>query len=281
MKNFTLNPVLNKELTLRFRSFKSYLGILFYLLALGLIIIGFIFIETIAYGQNFFRPSASREMFMFLSALQLGLVLFITPGLTAGVISSEREKQTLNILLTTTQSSTSIIVSKLVSSVAYLMLLIAASLPLYSIVFLFGGISPGQFFITAGFYLFSIITFGTIGVLVSTLIRRTIIAMVTAYSILLFLTGGTTFLTVLLSEISYGYYGGNVSGFFPFPYFTAMLNPFFVLISVLEPSFNDELTQYTGIHFPLWAAFLISYTIIAAASMVISIKKLRPNMQRG
>ena len=74
---------------------------------------------------------------MVLSVLQLALIVFITPGLTAGVISSERERQTLNMLLTTTQSSTSIIIGKLVSSVAYLLLLMIASLPLYSIVFLY------------------------------------------------------------------------------------------------------------------------------------------------
>lgn len=43
-------------------------------------------------------------MFAVLTILQMALVLFITPSLTAGAISSEREKQTLNILLTTTQA---------------------------------------------------------------------------------------------------------------------------------------------------------------------------------
>ena len=58
-------------------------------------------------------------MFAVLTILQMALVLFITPSLTAGAISSEREKQTLNILLTTTQSSTQIIIGKLFSSVAF------------------------------------------------------------------------------------------------------------------------------------------------------------------
>lgn len=281
MKNFTVNPVLNKEFTLRFRSFKSFLGILFYLLALGIIIIGFVFLQTVASGQGFFRPSESREMFLLLSLLQLALVLFITPGLTAGVISSEREKQTLNILLTTTQSSTSIVFSKLVSSVSYLMLLIIASLPLYSIVFLFGGISPGQFLITVGFYIFSIIVFGSIGLLFSTLIRKTIVAMVTSYALTLFLAGGTAFITLLLIEMSYGFNTSGVTGAFPLPYFTAMINPFIVLFTIFEPYMADELAQFTGIDIPLWISFIISYTLIAAASLFISIRKLRPNMKKG
>jgi ABC-2 type transport system permease protein len=281
MKNFVVNPVLNKEFKLRFRTFKSFLGILFYLLAIGIIIIGFIFIQSINNNQGFFKPDQSREMFMILTILQLGLILFITPGLTAGVISSERERQTLNIMLTTTQSSTSIVVSKLISSISFLMLLIIASLPLYSIVFLFGGISPGQVAMTIGFYTFTIIAFGSIGVLFSTLIRKTIVSMVTTYGVTLFLAGGTAFLTLILMQLNQGYFnpGNPVNN--PLPYFTAMLNPPMVLVGILEPEFLNEIMRGTGIEFPLWISFLISYTLIFLCALWLSIKKLRPNMKKG
>lgn len=280
MKNFVVNPVLNKEFKLRFRTFKSFLGILFYLLALAILIIGFVFIESMNNSQGYFKPDQSREMFMILSVLQLALILFITPGLTAGVISSERERQTLNIMLTTTQSSTSIILSKLISSVSFLLLLIIASLPLYSIVFLFGGISPGQVLTMIGFYMFTIITFGSLGVLFSTLIRKTIVSMVTTYGVTLFLAGGTAFLTVILMQLDRGFYnptGGNN----PFPYFTAMLNPPIVLLGTFQPEIIKEIQRGTGIEFPLWISFLISYTVIFLGALLLSIKMLRPNMKKG
>ena len=84
-------------------------------------------------------------------------MLFITPGLTAGAISTEREKQTLSILLTTSQSSFQIISGKLLSSIAFLLLLIVAGLPIYSLVFLFGGISPMDF-VKVFFFLFVTLT---------------------------------------------------------------------------------------------------------------------------
>ncbi|MHC0036614.1 ABC transporter permease [Pseudoneobacillus sp. C159] len=281
MKNFVINPVLNKEFKLRFRTFKSFLGILFYLLALGLIIVGFVFIESLTNSRGFFKPDQSRDMFMILSVLQLGLVLFITPGLTAGVISSERERQTLNIMLTTTQSSTSIILSKLVSSISFLLLLIIASLPLYSIVFLFGGISPTQLLMTMGFYTFSIITFGSLGVLFSTLIRKTIVAMVTTYGVTLFLAGGTAFLTLILMQLNHGMWSPGQPTSNPFPYFAAMLNPPIVLLGLFQPEVTREILNATGIKFPLWASFLISYSVIFVGAVLLSIKKLRPNMKKG
>ncbi|MGD6877409.1 ABC transporter permease [Bacillus infantis] len=279
MKNFAVNPVLNKEIKLRFRSFKSFLGVLFYLLALGVIILGFIFINMLSNSQGYFKPDQSREMFIVLSFLQLALILFITPGLTAGVISSERERQTLNIMLTTTQSSASIIISKLVSAISFLLLLIIASLPLYSIVFLFGGVSPGQVALTLGFYIFTIIVYGSLGVLFSTLIRKTVVSMVTTYGATLFLVGGTAFLTMILMQL--GNMNPNVQTDSPFAYFTAMLNPAMVLLGIFTPDFLRELANETGIEFPLWIAHLIASSVIFVLALLISIRKLRPNMKKG
>nr|WP_295972026.1 ABC transporter permease subunit [uncultured Bacillus sp.] len=280
MKNLMINPVLNKEFMLRFRSGKSFLGLLFYLLALALIIVGFIFIQSMSSMQGFFKPNQSRDLFIMLSFMQLALILFITPGLTAGVISSERERQTLNILLTTTQSSTSIIMSKLISSISYLLLLIIASLPLYSIVFLYGGISPGQVLMNVGLCVFTLIVYGTLGVLFSTLIRKTIVAIVTTYGVTLFLVGGTAFITFILLSYTQGFAGIAPSATVnPAPYFTAMLNPPIILFSLLQPDSLEELTRITGIEFPLWGGFIISYTILFLLALLWSIKKLRPNMK--
>lgn len=275
MKALTGNPVLNKEFKLRFRSFKGFLGILLYLLALTVLIVGFIFLETQNSPMGIFRPDQSKSMFMVMSYIQLILILFITPGLTAGVVSTEREKQTLNILLTTNQSSASIIFGKLVSSVSYLLLMIIASLPIYSIVFLFGGISPAQVLTIFGFYVFTILAYGSIGVLLSTLIRKTIISMIATYGITLFLTAGTGFLfAVFMSVSQMGMTGNN-----PVPYFFAMFNPAMVLMWFLEPDALLEINNTFGINFPIWAAYIIIYIILFAIAIVISIRKLRPNMK--
>lgn len=166
------NPVFVKELKLRFRSFKSFSGLMFYLAVLVIFIAGFLLITTGFTGKGFFRPDTSFAMFAVLTIIQMALVLFITPSLTAGAISSEREKQTLNILLTTTQSSTQIVVGKLLSSVSFLVLMLIAGLPLYSLVFLFGGVSPSQIASIFLFYLLTVIAVGSIGVMFSTITKK-------------------------------------------------------------------------------------------------------------
>jgi ABC-2 type transport system permease protein len=271
LKSLLINPVLNKEIKLRFRSFKGFLGVFFYLLALGIIAIGFILVNTIYTASAVFSPEQSRIMFSVLSFVQLVLILFMTPGLTSGVISGERERQTLNILLTTPQSSTSIILSKLISSISYLLLMMIASMPLYSIVFLFGGVSPSLIFSTFSIYLVTMITIGSLGVMFSTLIRKTIVASIVTYGVALFLSAGTAFLTIIISEMFY-YQNTTII----FSYFTAMVNPFIILMSNFEPYMVEHIYQASGIDFSLITSFMLTYLVITVLSLWISIKKLRP-----
>ncbi|MGB8002323.1 MAG: ABC transporter permease [Anaerobacillus sp.] len=277
MKALLLNPVLNKEFKLRLRSFKSYLGILIYLFVLGGIGIGFIYLTSMNTQMGYFRPEESRYMFIVLSMVQLALILFMTPGLTAGVISGERERQTLNMLLTTKQTSASIIIGKLLSSISFLVLIIIASLPLYSIVFLFGGVSPGTLLATFGLYLVTIFTIGSLGVLFSTLIRKTIVSMITAYGSTLFLTAGAGFITLISMQMLY--MGGPTPGQNPIPYLSVMVNPAVVLFSVFEPSIEEEFFKASGISIPLWISYLCVCLVIIVLSLWISIRKLRPNMK--
>ncbi|MFC3780103.1 ABC transporter permease [Bacillus chungangensis] len=271
-----MNPVLQKEFKLRFRSKKPIISLLAYLSAIGILILGFIYLQTLSNPSGYFHPSESKTMFMLLSFLQAILVLFITPGLTAGVISSERERQTLNILLTTNQSSTSIIIGKLVSSLSYLLLLILASLPLYSFVFLFGGVSPVTIIQVFGFYIFTMFAFGSIGVFLSTVIRRTIISMVTTYATTLFLAGGTAFLLVILIGLSESQ---QILTLNVLAYFIASLNPIIVFASIFDYSFLEGLYEMTNISIPIWASYIFLYTLAAITALFFSVKKLRPSMK--
>lgn len=277
------NPVLLKELKLRFRAFKSFSGLMFYLAVLCIFVAGFLLIYTQFSGTGFFRPSDSFTMFAVLSVLQMGLVMFITPGLTAGAISTEREKQTLNILLTTTQSSTQIIVGKLLSSVVFLVLMLVAGLPLYSLVFLFGGVSPSQFITIFLFYLVTLIAIGSIGIMFSTITKRTIVSMIATYGAMIFLAGITAFFFFVgVSMEQMQEQTGNVQNLTPFSpitYFWASINPGALMITMLYPDMSNALESIVGISLPIWIVYLIFYMLITVICLFIATRKLRANMK--
>ncbi|MTD30401.1 ABC transporter permease [Planomicrobium sp. YIM 101495] len=279
MKNALANPVLLKELKLRFRNLKSFIGIFFYLAALSLFVFGFIFLTTTLSGNGFFRPDESFLLFAMISYIQLGLILFITPGLTAGAISSEREKQTLNILLTTSQTSWQIIFGKMSSSIAFLLLMIVSGLPVYSLVFLYGGVSPVQIAIIFAFYFLTLVAIGSLGVLFSTWIRKTIVSMIVTYGVMLFITAVTGFFMLISISVSQGF-GMQQTTFSPLAHFWASVNPAVVMVTLLEPSFSDEILLMTGVPFPLWAGYLIFYSLVTVGALLLAVKKLRVNMSK-
>ncbi|QPQ32250.1 ABC transporter permease [Lysinibacillus sp. JNUCC 51] len=272
------NPVFVKELKLRFRSFKSFSGLMFYLAVICIFIAGFLLITTEFTGKGFFKPEISFLMFAVLTILQMALILFITPSLTAGAISSEREKQTLNILLTTTQSSTQIIIGKLLSSVAFLVLMLIAGLPLYSLVFLFGGVSPSQLISIFLFYLLTVVAIGSIGVMFSTITKRTIVAMISTYGTIIFLGGITAFFFFL--SMAFNQMGNAVGTSTSYmAYFWASINPGALMLTLTSSSMGDALVQVSGVELPVWISYLITYSLIIVICLTIAIKKLRANMK--
>ncbi|WP_027415456.1 ABC transporter permease [Aneurinibacillus terranovensis] len=191
------NPVIGKEFRIRMRSAKTPLTLLLYLSSLGAVVFTLMYF---AFKDVYtFSPDRTHEFFILLSILQYALIIFITPGLTAGIISGEKERQTLSILLTTNLSPWQIVIGKWFSSLSFMLLLVVSSAPLYSIIFLFGGISPAQLLRVFGIYIITMLAIGAVGIFVSTIMKRTGAATVVAYSVIF----GYTALLVLLSYLLY------------------------------------------------------------------------------
>lgn len=281
-----INPVLEKEFRLRMRTPRSALIVLAYILVMGLLATAIIYISTsnqIGAGGRL-DPGMSRIIFYVLSIGQLVLIAFMTPALTAGVISGEREKQTLNMLLTTQQSSATIILSKLLSSLSFMTLVILATLPVYSVVFLYGGLSPKQLILVFLFYLFVMLLLGSIGVFYSTLFKKTIVSVIMTYGtgLVIFLVTGIVYLIALGIDQS-NYSSSSLS---PRTYswigFILGLNPAAAMISLFEPSFSNSIfmvrggNMQTGAPIELWQEFLMVYTPLIVLFLWLAIRYIRP-----
>ncbi|MBV9852344.1 MAG: hypothetical protein JO250_21990 [Armatimonadetes bacterium] len=154
MRQWTLdNPVVTKEFRSRMRGSRAYWLLFSYLLLLSLTL----FFAYLAWwnshqngmdygggGQAGF--TVGRTFFLTLFYAQAILVTLITPALTAGAISIEREQRTFEMLRSTTLPPRAIALGKLASSVSFIVLLLTSSLPLVSLCFLLGGVSPGEVF---------------------------------------------------------------------------------------------------------------------------------------
>ncbi len=197
-----MNPVFKKELKLSVRSARLPAVMLVYNSVLAFISL-LIFYTIIGNAQWSGLMDFTSVILLYIVVISIEGVLlaFIIPALTANSISGERERQTLDILLTTRLTPFGIISGKLMSSVSMIVLLVISSLPVISIVFIFGGISLGEILYIVIYLIFAAIFFGTIGITCSAVFKKTPSATVAAYGIVLGLCAGTALLVLAFSFI--------------------------------------------------------------------------------
>ncbi len=149
----TSNPVAARELQERFRTLRSPILISVWIIAAGILtFLAYAFARDVAEnrlagggGAGLGSVFAASSMGSFiLHALLLGLltaVVFVVPGQAAVAIVGERERQTLPLLQSSQLGAASIVMGKLISSLAFILLLLVVVLPLLVIPILLGGVT--------------------------------------------------------------------------------------------------------------------------------------------
>lgn len=190
-----LNPVLARELKQRMRGRHTWLVLTLYL-ALLAVILRWVFVaasrDSSFDGVNVLgSASIGRAVFQWLLFFMLLLVCFIVPGLTAAAISGERERQTLISLQISLLRPRSIVAGKLLASLAFVVLLIVASLPLVTIPFLVGGVALSEVLRGLLMVLATAVMLACLALAASAVLRRTQAATVVSYGLALALVLGT------------------------------------------------------------------------------------------
>ena len=271
MGHFFGNPLISKELRERFRSKRSIWILFSYLMVFGAVLLGYL---TIMEKTSTFFLGEGDDLFFAMSALHYALICFIAPALAAGTISGERERQTLNILLTTKLSPRRIILSKLVTSLSFMFLLIMASLPLYSFVFLYGGVSPSQIFSIILFFAINILFFGSLGIFCSTWVKRTGVSTIIAYGIAFFFVVGTGFLLYFLVAIMRYWYPemNGIENFFLLKWHTD-INPCIVGSRILGMTMFSSMSSNDDFY---WGYFASFYLVLSIGLLCWSAYLLKP-----
>lgn len=158
--------------------------------------------------------SIGHAIFSGLLLVETLLVLVLSPAFTTGAISLEREKQTIDLLVTTPLSTLGMVIGKLFSALVYVFLLILASIPMVAIVFVFGGVGPED--VLRAYVLLFAMAFGmgAVGLFISALVRRTQTATVMTFIVVLALSLGSAaiheFWTVVATTVQTSANGGIV-----------------------------------------------------------------------
>ena len=236
--------------------------------------------------------SQGIEIFSTLAGFQLALLIFLTPAFSSGSLAGERERQTFDLLLCTGLSAPAIVLGKYVASIAFVLLLLWASLPVFSLVFLFGGVTPQTIASLMLLCFSTAVVISAITVLLSAIFHRVQVVTALAYGIVFFQTVGLG----IISGLGAAFVGSGV----PRPPITAMISPITALVSLL----STENTPYVGIqylplpvyvtrnfpqltqfHLALWEVhvvfdLLIAFVVLGIAALIIRPAHPMPRLRR-
>lgn len=194
MKN---NPVYKRERMVRARSYRIPMILFVFNGVLALAALMNMY-QTVAQvrSTSIIQYGSFLQLYAFVATLEFILLMFIMPALTSGSISGERERQTLELLFTTKMSAKDIVLGKLYSAVEQLMVLVASSFPIVLLTFVYGSVDFTD--LACMLLCFLIVAFfaGGIGILFSSLVRRSTFSNVCTYGVLLAIVVGTYMLNI-------------------------------------------------------------------------------------
>ncbi|HZU11307.1 MAG TPA: ABC transporter permease subunit [Chloroflexota bacterium] len=281
-RGIVYNSVIDKELRTRMRGWRSIAVLMGYMAVLGIIAIA-VLVQQVgpsAAGQS---SQAGLQLYEVLCIFQLLLILFVTPATTASAISGERQRQTWDLLRVTHLSSFGIVWGKLVAGLAFNLLLIFGSLPLFSLVFLFGGVAPDDILHTYVVFLATVLLLGMSSLFISALTRRVAASMVISNIVALAISVGIGLFTIYLEQPTRPQFGPNgpiVPPLTPL----AQIDPLIALLSALPNTTGGtvldgigQIHHAFGLHvtMPLWGAFCLLAILISAVLFLLTAALVR------
>ena len=248
---FADNPVLEREMRGRLRLRRRGLGRSYLWVVVVLAAVIFYFYTRGLAGLFAGPRQDAREFWPLLTYGLLALIVLLAPALTATAITTEREQQTWETLVSTRLSGSEIILGKWLARQTILILLVLLACP-----YLLGCVIRGQMGLlllpaTLAFLVITSLFYGALGLLCSYQAKRTVASTATALTCTAFFCLGTYVIASVVMILN----GPRDSA-------VLWINPFYAL-SALQGSFSDNIYE-TQNAVAAWFYFLIVPTLTAA-----------------
>ena len=205
-----VNPVLRNESKRAVRSIKFTLMIFAYIAVLSVAVMIYYSSVNEAIFSNGLYLESSKLFYVVMAIGQAILLLFIVPALSSTAICSEREKQTLDILLSSKLTPLQIIIGKVSASSLRVIILIISTMPLYAIGALIGVVKISNILSLIVFFIVNTIFVSSIGVFISTCAKTSKVSTTLSYAVVLAIYMGIIVITWAILIITI--YNKDMSG---------------------------------------------------------------------
>jgi len=265
------NPVIGRELRVRVRVGRGYLLQAFYL-AFLILIVALAYQAAIGDNPDLRNPvrvqEALVEFYRVVMAMLIALIVLIAPALTANAITLERERKTMDLLLATPLTARQLLVGKLVGSFAFIVLLLALTLPVSAVSVLLGGVSFPELLKAYLLIASGGLVLCAIGLFTSAYARNSTLAVLWSYLRVGGFLGATGILVIL--QIAFvagggvGRGGGSNNMIFP----VGLLNPF------ATPFAADTQVDFGRWQLPTWIAGVVLCLLFTRLTLTAAARKV-------
>lgn len=175
-------PLLSKELTEQSARGRTFILRAVYAIALYGVALGAFVNQSGGWDNLSFNIlGTGGRLFTTVVQYQLAAIYLLLPMITAGTITSEKERDTLGTLLITKLGPWTIVLEKFLSRVVPMLLYILMSLPLLAVAYSLGGVENGQVLQAGVVLVLCVLQVGSLAVLCSVWFRTTPQAVVACY----------------------------------------------------------------------------------------------------
>lgn len=180
-KRLFLNPLAVRELRVACRSWKLVIILTAYLLIQGAILAIWVYAQSDSKGMYTDPTSIGSGLFITLSTVLVVVVMLVFPAFSSTAIASEHERKSFDLLLLTPLSPWEIAIGKFIAAALQASIFLIATVPLFAIANLFGGIDPAVFFFTLWVLILLSLLISFVGVYASSLVKKAIPAVLVTY----------------------------------------------------------------------------------------------------
>ncbi len=201
--NMRLNPIVKKDVKVQSRSMRICWGVFAYEGILALVF--FLTMLSIQESNRYSVANIYSQMvwlYPILAVTQMVILGVVVPIRTASSISGEKERQTFDIMMTTSMTPFAIVWGKVMTAVIQSMLFVAASMPVMALPFVIGGMPWSALFWFLAITLLLSFFAASIGILCSSFCRKTVSAVIFSYGFYFLFFVGTVLPFILVSLLS-------------------------------------------------------------------------------
>ncbi len=177
-----MNPIVKKDIKVQARSMRISWGIFVYVAIMALV---FFFCMFVIQQNNIYSNSNIYsdiiDLYPTLGVTQLIILGVVVPVRTASAISGEKERQTFDIMMTTSMTPFSIVMGKVMTAIMQGLFYVLAGMPIMALAFVIGGLSWSYLFWFFAIAVLVSFFSASIGIFCSSVCKRSISAVIMSY----------------------------------------------------------------------------------------------------